>query len=192
MPAGLPNETTAINRTGNPAAGNAIIMDALSGPKGSPFDRDTVATVSANASTGAMCTGIGFGLTTGPIGLVPGLTTAQSIQRAGFIDDSGEITGGNSTIIYIGGGKCTATVNGIPPVVPYTAGFAPCGAGNGASRDGGAGPAFTGFPHKMVTAVGTVANGVLIETGFINRTGFDVTINQSTFGSSTTQNAAPS
>jgi hypothetical protein len=99
----------------------------------------------------------------------------------------------NSARMYIGGGKCTATVQGIAPVVPYTAGIAICGAGNGGSRDGGAGPTvFTGFPLKMVTAVGSVANGVDIETGFKNRSGVTMVSGQSAHGSADANLAAPS
>jgi hypothetical protein len=183
MPAALPGSTAAENAA-NPSAGRAVIFDALSGPKGSPFDKDD----SGNASTGALSTGIGYGLTVGPIdkGLFP--TNAAAIRAAGFNDDGGEGAGFNSTAVYIGGGRSNA--DGSPN--PYTAGFAPCGAGNGGSRDGGTGPAFKGFVHKMVTAVGAVANGAVIETGFVNRTGAGLVLDQSTFGSAVAAQAAPS
>jgi hypothetical protein len=42
----------------------------------------------------------------------------------------------------------------------------------------------------MVTAVATVINGAAIEAGFSNRTGADVTIGQSAFGSATAASAA--
>jgi hypothetical protein len=65
------------------------------------------------------------------------------------------------------------------------------GFGNGGSRDAGAGPAFTGFGAKMVTATAIVANGAAIEAGYVNRSGVSMAIGQSAFGSSTTANAAP-
>ena len=188
MPAGLPGSTAAENAA-NPSAGAFVIFDALSGPKGSPFDRAT----SIHASTGALSTGIGFG--TKPVIEVEasdpvGTTVAQAIRRAGFNDDQGPDTGANSTRTYIGGGRSVIT-NGLSVPSPYTAGFQICGAGEGGSRDGGAGPAFTGFPTKMVTAVGSVANGAAIEAGFTNRSGLTITVGQSVHGSGTTQNAAP-
>ena len=82
----------------------------------------------------------------------------------------------------IGGGKSTAAANGIAPTVPYVA-QPLLGFGNGGSRDAGAGPAFTGFGAKTVTAVATVANGAVVETGFVNRAGISIVIGQSVFGS---------
>jgi len=186
MPAALPG-STAVQNAANPSAGAFVIFDPLSGPKGSPLDKDST----GNASTGALSTGIGLSdadiINGGPAG----------IFAAGFQDNDipGEVptfaAGGpppvvassaiNSTRMYIGGGR--SDVNGVPN--PYTAGVALCGAGNGGSRDGGAGPAFLGFFMKMVTATGTVANGAAIEAGFINRTGVSMASGQSAFGSST-------
>jgi hypothetical protein len=183
MPAALPEATLSQNLA-NPSQGRAVIFDALSGPKGSPFDKDG----SGNASTGALSTGIGYGLSVGPINKFPFVTNAEAIRAAGFNDDGGEGTGFNSTAVYIGGGRSNA--DGSPN--PYTSGFAPCGAGNGGSRDGGTGPAFKGFVHKMVTAVGTVLNGNVIETGFVNRTGKTLVADQSTFGSAVAAQSAPS
>ena len=71
MPAGLPGSTSAQNLA-NPSAGQAVLFDLLSGPKGSPFDRDVQVPylgspggagfpASGNASTGALSNGIGFG-----------------------------------------------------------------------------------------------------------------------------------
>lgn len=211
MPAGLPGSSNSDNLA-NPASGNAVIFDPLSGPKGSPLDKDPA----GKASTGAMSTGIGisaediiFTPNLGPQG-VPGTTAPNQIWRAGFEDNltPGEVptyaAGGpppvvassaiNSTKLYIGGGRSEANnaANGDGYVAPnpYTDGIAICGAGNGGSRDGGAGPAFTGFPLKMVTATGTVANGAAIETGFVNRTGVSLATGQSTFGSATAALAA--
>jgi hypothetical protein len=209
MPAPLPGATLAQN-LGNPSQGRWVMFDPLSGPKGSPLDRDN----SGNASTGALCTGIGFG-DSDVINITPSdspATAPQAIFRAGFNDNNivGEknatySAGGpppvvatstiNSTIMYIGGGKMTmsgAVGNQVGAPTPYTAGIAICGAGNGGSRDGGAGPAFTGFPQKMVTATAGVANGAAVEAGWNNRSGVALVATQSVYGSSTTQLAAPS
>ena len=88
--------------------------------------------------------------------------------------------------MYIGGGRSDAA--GAPN--PYTAGFGIGGAGQGGSRDGGAGPAFTGFLNKTVTAVATVANGAVVETGWVNRSGVSITSGQSVFGSAVAASAA--
>jgi len=193
MPAALPGSTLTQNLA-NPSLGQAIIFDALSGPKGSPFDKDT----SGNASTGAMCTGIGFGSNAGNayINVNPGTvpaTPAQALRNAGFTDDTGDGTGAaNSNIVYIGGGRCAATVSpGLAVPNPYTAGFVPGNAGNGGSRDAGAGPAFTCFTGKWVTAVGAVANGAVVETGWVNRSGVTIAATDSVFGSSSAAQAAP-
>src|SRR5580765_3103096 len=123
-------------------------------------------------STGGLSTGIGYGEQS-PIINTPGAfaTAALAIRARGFDDD--EIPGAtkpdntaaaDSTFMYIGGGKTTIVAgtgpngNGWPTQakvaspVPYVAGFGIGGAGQGGSRDAGAGPAFTGFPMKMVTA----------------------------------------
>lgn len=182
MPASLPGDTVANNTTGNPSAGRFVLMDPLSGPKGSPLDRDTT----GNASTGGLNTGIGFGA------LING--GAAAIPLAGYTDDytpgvtKPDGTAGNSTLLYIGGGKSDA--NGLS--VPYTAGVGLVGAGQGTTRDGGAGPAFTGFGVKMVTAAGSVATGAVVETGFVNRSGVALVSGQSVFGSASAASAAPS
>jgi len=176
------------------------MMDPLSGPKGSPFGGRTLAfdvdghpeytADPTNLSTGALQTGIGFG--SPPI---IGPTAPASIQAAGFSDDyvpgvtkPGLVAATDSTLVYIGGGR--SDVNGLPnPYDELAVGLAM--AGNGGSRDAGAGPAFTGFPVKTVTATGTVANGAAVETGFVNRSGVSITTGQSVFGSATAANAAP-
>lgn len=197
MPASLPG-STPVQNAANPSLGQFVILDPLSGPKGSPFDARKIASWSggspvyagdtANTTTGALSTGIGFGGNH-----VIGPTAPASIRAAGFTDDY--IPGGSSPTpvnatdaryTYIGGGRSTAA--GVSN--PYTAGYQICGAGNGGSRDGGAGPAFTGFSAKMVTASATVANGAAIEAGFINRSGVSLASGQSAFGSATAANAA--
>lgn len=224
MPASLPGETLA-NNQGNPALGDSVQFDLLSGPKGSPFDAKKIDYTTGsppgwdaatrlpitvndplNLSTGPLSTGIGMNTMTGPIGL----TAPASIKAAGFTDDytpgvtkPDGIAATASMLMYIGGGKTSivagtgANGNGYPASwrvsvpAPYVAGFGIGNAGNGGSRDAGAGPAFTGFVKKMVTATAPIANGVAIEAGFINRTGGNMAIGQSAFGSSTAASAAP-
>src|SRR5262249_58315563 len=105
MPASLPGDTKANNTGANPSAGQAVAFDLLSGPKGSPFDKDAT----GNASTGQLSTGIGFN---------PETVIGGSIPKAGFTDDytagvtlpSG-VAATDSRLMYIGGGK-TAIVSG--------------------------------------------------------------------------------
>ena len=201
----------------NPAVGSAIIMSSFSGPKGSPFDAkradysnpDSMTRVAdtTNISTGALSTGIGFGTN---LGVAKGFSSpppAYTIDKVGtlvippsFTDDytvgvtkpdGTAVT--DSTLVAIGGGKNVISGTGqtVNTVTPYTAGFGLLGFGEGGSRDAGAGPGFTGFEKKMVTATGTVANGAAIETGFINRSGGSIVTGQSTFGSATAASAAP-
>ena len=208
MPAGLPGESQA-NNLANPALGRPIIFDPLSGPKGSPFDKDPV----GKASTGALNTGIGFGLNT-VIGQGSFSGPSAAIFASGFNDNSvpgnkivtyapapppGVVTATtvDATRLYIGGGRSVANAvvpdkNSIPFVAsPYTTGVALAAAGNGASRDAGAGPAFTAFPMRMVTATGAVANGNAVEAGFLNRSGIPLVATQSVFGSDAAAMVAP-
>ena len=190
MPASLPGSTTAENLA-NPSAGRPVMMDLMHGPKGSPLDRDQA----GKATTGFLSTGIGFGP---QIILGAGV---PSIKNAGFNDDytpgvtkPDGTAATNSTLMYIGGGR-SIIVGGFPPAgvagtQPYTAGFGIGSAGNGAPRDGGAGPAFTGFLTKVVTAAAGVAAGAAVETGFANRTGMPLVTGQTTFGVSTAASAA--
>ena len=216
MPASLPGSTLAQNLA-NPTLGAFVIFDPLSGPKGNILDADKqvdiitgVVTASGKASTGALCTGIGIG-ENDIIGPNPSATfknQAGYIFQAGFNDNDipGEANtyaaGGpppvvsvntvDSSMMYIGGGKCSTPVNGYAAPTPYTAGVAICGAGNGGSRDAGAGPAFTGFGMKMVTAAAPVAVGAVVETGFVNRSTRQIETGESIFGSASAANAAPS
>lgn len=171
----------------NPSAGKTVLMNPFSGPKGSPFDRDQT----GNHSTGALNTGIGFGAN-----FIVGPTAPQSIKDRGFSDDyipgvslpSG-VLATDAKLTCIGGGKSTACVNGIAPTVPYA--VQPLLAfGEGGSRDAGAGPAYTGFAIKMVTATGTVAEDAAIEAGFLNRNTSAMVSGQSAFGNSNTASAA--
>ena len=184
--------------TSNPSTGAFVIMNPFSGPKGSPFDAKQIDPTSKllvaapnNFSTGALNTGIGFG--SPPI---IGPTAPASIRAAGFNDDytpgvtlPGGTAATDARLTCIGGGKSTATVNGIAPTVPYNA-QPLLGFGNGGSRDAGAGPAFTGFSLKTVTATATVANGAAVEAGFLNRSGVSITTGQSVFGSNPAASAA--
>lgn len=198
MPAGLPGETLT-NNLANPSLGPMVIYDLLSGPKGSPFDNDKDTNIVTGAktdrggySTGALSTGIGFG--SPPVlqasEITAGMGNFQDDYTPGVTKPDGTASA-NSTYMYIGGGKCTKTVDGVAPVVPYTAGFGIGAAGNGGSRDAGAGPAFTGFALKTVTAAAGVANGAVVETGFVNRSGVALVTGQSVFGSATAASAAP-
>lgn len=210
MPAGLPGTAAATNTGGNPAAGNFVLMSPLSGPKGSPKDTDNA----GNASTGALSTGIGYGsppvinvLTNSDNANTP----AKAIRREGWEDDvivgakysytPASIAVGDMTMI--GGGR-SQLVNGTGPngngtpagtqvsvPQPYTAGTLLLGAGQGGNRDAGAGPAFTGFTTKPVTATGTVANGAAVEAGWVNRSGVTIATTDSVLGSASAASAAP-
>lgn len=184
----------------NPATGLFVIMDPMSGPKGSPFDAKSYHPTTqllvadpTNYSTGGLSTGIGFG--SPPI---IGLTAPASITAAGFTDNyvpgetfpDGTTPATDARMLYIGGGRSFAAINGI--ALPNMWSMSPIAAfGNGASRDAGAGPAFTGFGMKMVTAAGSVANGAVVETGFTNRSGATILTGYSVFGSAVAASAAP-
>ena len=205
MAASLPGATHDENAA-NPTQGRAVIFDPLSGPKRSPFGGATLSWDAnnhvvktpdpTNLSSGALATGIGFG--SPPVFGVP---SPQSIINGGFTDDytvgvttPGGTASADARHVYIGGGRSDASAGkeGIAATNPYTAGYAICMAGNGASRDGGAGPVFTGFPIKTVTApTDNIANGSTVETGWVNRSGQTLRTNQSVFGSGGTPNAAP-
>ena len=199
----------------NPAAGKPVLMSPFSGPKNSPFDarvitgwvagRPTYANDPTNFSTGALSTGIGFGYNSPIIGL----TAPQSIKDRGFTDDYAPggstpvpAAASNSRFVAIGGGKSAIVAgtgaggNGSPAnenvssPVPYVAGFALQAFGDGGSRDAGAGPVFTGFGLKMVTATGAVAIGAAIEAGFLNRTPRALVTGESAHGSASAASAA--
>jgi hypothetical protein len=140
-----------------------------------------------NYSVGALNTGIGFGCL---LNIDP--TAPASIKAAGFSDDytpGVTLPDGTATttaiLTAIGGGKSTANVGGLAPTVPYEE-QPLLNMGNGGSRNAGAGPIFTGFFSKMVTAIADIANGVAVEAGFLNRTGATILTGHSTDGSSNT------
>ena len=208
-------QQTPGNANGLTAGAKAVLMCPFSGPTNSPFDARTItgwpvdadniptyANDPTNTSTGALSTGIGFGMGTATvINVANGEGTAPvAIDNRGFTDDytpgvtlpSG-VAATTAILTAIGGGKSTAAADGIAPTVPYAA--QPLLAfGNGGSRDAGAGPAFTGFGTKMVTATGAVAVGAAIEAGFINRTypagGPGMVATESAFGSATAASPA--
>jgi hypothetical protein len=189
MPASLPGDTLA-NNLANPSAGAFVTFDPLSGPKGSPLDNDKqvnivtgAVTARGGCSTGALQTGIGFNAASPIMATIPPNFTDDYVPGQ---SDSASTDTMDSTRMYIGGGRCNANSGGSAAVNPYATGITPiCGAGNGGARDGGAGPAFTGFAMKTVTAAGAVANGAVIETGFVNRSGVALAAGQSVFGSAT-------
>lgn len=168
-------------------------FDAKSYPPGTYTPNPSTGKVAATGdhSTGAMCTGIGHALNdsndqAGLLGIgnplyTPGI--APSVNN--FIDNyqpglSTPAVGvaADARYLAIGGGKSVITPGpgtdysiGTSNPVPYVA--QPILAmGNGGSRDAGAGPAFTGFGMKLVTAAADVAQGAVIETGFVNRTAY--------------------
>ena len=189
----------------NPSGGLPVIMSPFSGPKGSPFDMDKnmapdgTLTANAAASTGALSTGIGFGLNTDVPGIDSVYNATTGIAGAGF--DLNEFPGltmpdgsaaPDARLLAIGGGRCNAptiATNGIPVPNPYVA--QPLLAfGGGSSRDAGAGPAFTGFGMKTLQAGAAVADGAVIATGFTNRSGVTLPINKYQHASNTTASPA--
>ena len=177
----------------------------------------------ADHSTGGLSTGIGFestdngqlvaGVRTGDLivttsGTTKGIPANGPGAINGFTDDYQPglslPSGANATgaiLLAIGGGKSVITPGagsdyskGTSNPVPYNA-QPILDMGVGGSRDAGAGPAFTGFGMKSVTAVADVAQGVAIEAGWINRTapaasGIVLKNGTSAFGSATAASPA--
>lgn len=161
----------------NPAGGRQVIMSPFSGPAGSPFDNDSA----NNNSTGALNTGIGFGLTP-----VFGPPSPQATNDAGFDDDYVPgVTLPNGTLATtailtaIGGGRSGAAVNGAAPTTPFSVAQL-LAFGGGASRDAGGG---AGFGTRSVIAPGPVAIGAVVEAGFTNRSDRALVAGQTVFGS---------
>lgn len=200
MPAFMMNGVAAVN----PAVGKQVLMSPFSGPSGSPFDAKRanyadptsmtrVADIT-NLSTGALSTGIGFGLNDfdGFQDNQPG----RVLPDANFTDDytpgvtlpSG-VAATTAILTAIGGGKMDMTNPLAPIPLPYVA-QPLLGFGGGGSRDAGAGSAFTGFAMKTVTATGAVAVAGVIETGFLNRTSFALNTGKTVFGSATAASPA--
>jgi hypothetical protein len=194
MAAALPGSSVAEN-LGNPATGRTVLLDPLSGPKGSMLDAKTIDSWlngspvylanDQDLSTGALCTGIGFG--SPPIIGVPAVN--DLFPPGNFTDTyipGVSLPGGtfatDGRLRYIGGGA--SNPDGTPVALPINS-LAICMAGNGGSRDGGAGPAYGGFPIKTVTATGAVAPGAAVETGYVNRCGRALVAGETVFGSAT-------
>ena len=202
MPAGLPGDSVANNTGANPSAGRPITFDPLSGPKGSPFDKDPV----GKTSTGALSTGIGFNpiVTIEPPPATSILTVAQMARSRGFY--IGESPGStlpngspttNSILMYIGGGRSSsagASVGRPFPPSPYTNGYSMGAAGNGGARDAGVGPTqFSVFAMTMLNnSGGSVANGAVIGAGNVNYSGAALPNLYTTFGVSNAASALPS
>jgi hypothetical protein len=198
MPASNPGRTGSGNS--GTADGVAVICSPFSGPTNSPLDARTItgwvggsptyANDPANVTTGALSTGIGFGIGTG------NYFTGAPLFSAGNFSDNYEpglsLPGGtaapDATLTAIGGGR--SDPDGTPD--PYSA-VPLLGFGNGGTRDAGAGPAFTGFGMKTVTATGNVAHGAAIEAGWLNRVkpAFGLVSGQSAFGSANAASPAP-
>jgi len=202
----------------NPTLGKFVMMSAFSGPKGSPLDAKRFNPTTlvkendpTNYSTGALNTGIGIGanrVINVSIGTAPA-TAVQSIKDRGYTDDvipgmnyntqaggAALQTAPDARLTLIGGGRSNIlpapgnTGFGVSTPVPWSA-VPLLGWGAGGSRDAGAGPAFTGFPVKMVTATGAVADGAAIEANWLNRSGIAMVATESAFGSGTAASTAP-
>lgn len=199
MPASLPGSTLVENQA-NPSVGRPVHFSAFSGPKGSPLDAKkadysnpasmTRLADPLNCSTGAESTGIGFGLAAKTPGtLIPQPYFTDDYQP-GITLPSG-VAATTAILTAIGGGRVVVSGAGqnIYTVTPYAA-QPLLGAGNGGTRDAGAGPAFTGFGSKLVTAIADIANGVTIEAGWLNRQGATLKSGLSQFGSSNTASPA--
>lgn len=181
MPAALPGSTPAQNAA-NPTLGMPVALDLLSGPKGSPLDKD----MTGNASTGALSTGVGFGPNMRGDGFVPGVGNTLKANYIPGVTKPDGTAATDSTLMYIGGGR--SNPDGTPK--PYTTGFGIGFAGSGGARDGGAGPAFTGFTGKIVAAAANVAAGAVVATGFNNRSGVALAKDNSQLAVATAASAA--
>ena len=204
MPASLPGSTDVQNAA-NPSLGTDVNFSPFSGPKGSPLDAkkyptnvampapSTIVADPANCSTGALNTGIGMEANTKVPGMATVYNAAVPSSVNGFSDDyipgqtlpNGTLATG-AILTAIGGGRSTANTVASPSAPNPYASQPILNAGNGGSRDAGAGPAFTGFSLKVVTnpTGSVIANGAVIETGWVNRMGVSLLGSQSAFGSS--------
>jgi hypothetical protein len=191
-------------------------MSPFSGPSGSPLDAKVAAYYDNlpggtawsapvgdpnNLSTGALNTGIGFGINdfdgfedNQPGRVLPDQNFMYHYIPGEFYPD-GTTPAPDARFVAIGGGRSgptdiETTPDGSAPPNPWN--DQPLLAfGGGSSRDAGAGPAFTGFFMKLVTATAPVAVGSAVESGFINRTSYGVAAGKSVFGSSTAASPAP-
>jgi len=127
----------------------------------------------------------------------PGITLPSGASISNTVPTSPSQVPYGAALLAIGGGKSTtptAASSYSAPTVPYTLNNI-LDMGVGGSRDAGAGPAFTGFGTKLVTASTDIAQGAAIETGFVNRTaaaasGIVLKSGASAFGSATAASPA--
>ena len=180
MPARGMGQAAGNGNAATPSA-KAVLMSPFSGPTGSPYDTDEA----GNASTGALCTGIGFG-----IGSANDISPGNI--RQGFNDNyTPGVTMPDNTVApdarltAIGGGRSNAAGVSTPWNALELLAF-----GNGASRDA---TAALGFGMKLVTAAAPVAHAGVIETGFTNRVavGYTLPTGNSAFGSSVAASPTP-
>ena len=180
MPARGMGQDAGNGNAATPSA-NAVIMSPFSGPTGSPYDTDQA----GNASTGALCTGIGFGIGTrndiGPGNIEPNF---NDDYKPGVTMPDGTVAA-DARLTAIGGGR--SDVDGVSD--PWNA-LELLAFGNGASRDATAG---LGFGMKLVTAAADIAHAGVIETGFTNRVavGYTLPTGNSAFGSSVAASPTP-
>jgi hypothetical protein len=171
-------------------------------------------------STGALSTGIGYDLEdTGTVNPAGGGAAAVGNNQPVFAAANPNsinnfmlnyipgqtkpdgIAATDARLLYIGGGrsvqtpvKATDWSNTVSVTTPWNA-LPILSMGNGGSRDAGAGPAFTGFSLKYLTAAAAVAQGAAISAGFLNRTsqptGPSLASGANAFGSATAASATP-
>lgn len=169
----------AVNMAGTSAApesGKAVMMNPFTGPTGAVKDNDQ----SGNFSTGALNTGIGFGLN-----VVIGPVAPASIVAAGFSDSyvpgttkPNGVASTDAALVLIGGGSSSAASGGIAATTPLA--VKPLNAmGNGTVRNKSVG---VGFSVQTVTATASVAVGAAVETGWTNQSGAALASGNSTFG----------
>ena len=197
-------------------------FDAKMGNPATPYSLTFIANT-LDHSTGALNTGIGFDSSdagsamrttnaatlNGVAGLSPQLYAAGVPTSVNNFSDNyipGQTLPSGSAaadarLTAIGGGRSTITPGtgsdyskGISSPNPYN-NQPILDMGFGGSRDAGAGPAFTGFSMKLVTAAANVAQGAAIEAGFTNRTtpaasGISLLSGNNAFGSSTAASPA--
>jgi hypothetical protein len=174
-------------------------------------------------STGALSTGIGFDLedtgTVNPAGggaaLVgnnqpvyiggpagnPNSVNNFSLNYIPGVTKPDGTAATDARLLYIGGGRSAQVPvkagdwsNTLSTPNPWNA-LPILSMGNGGSRDAGAGPAFTGFSMKYLTAAAAVIQGAAISAGFLNRTsqptGPSLASGANAFGSATAASATP-
>lgn len=175
----------------NPNKGQQVLMSPFSAPTGSPYDAKkynpttgVLESDATNYSTGALSTGIGFGVSV----LQSPPPSFVEDYEVGVTMPSG-VAATTAVLTTIAGGHSDACSNGMAATTPYD--VQPLLAfGNGASRDAGASSPYTGFGTKFVEATGAVAVGSPIVAGFNNRTNVAMVTGQFAFGSSTTASPA--